>query len=233
MSSTGMHVPSKNDGPFTRRVPSGRGWRASLVAGIAVAGAGLACMIWPGHSVSALVRIIALAMLVSALGSIVTGLRSRGRVGSGTMIFSGVLLLLAAIFMLWHPGLTGELIVLVMGGAILASGLAAGALGTVLHGSFGSTRWLQINGLVGAVVGLVLLIHPQFGTTAVGIIIGAVLALLGAALIALALRLRGYITRFRAASVQHEAMATRLTTDRARHREDGGEDVVIEGDVID
>lgn len=238
MSITGMHVPGRDQGPFARRVPSGRGWLTCLIAGIAITAAGLACMIWPGHSVNALVRIIALAMIVSALGSVITGLRSRGRVGSGTMVLSGVLLAVAAVFMLWHPGLTGELIIMAMGGAILVSSLAAGALGTVLHGSFGSTRWLQIIGLIGGVLGIVLLIHPQFGTTAVGIIIGVLMALFGAALITVAVRLRGYAIGARAASIPHETMAARRAADRLRRRrggrgEDGGDDVIIEGDVID
>ena len=238
MSISGMHVPGQDQDRFARRAPSGRGWLTCLVAGIVITAAGLACMIWPGHSVNALVRIIALAMIVSALGSVVTGLRSRGRVGSGMMVLSGVLLALAAVFMLWHPGLTGELIIMAMGGAILVCSLAAGALGTVLHGSFGSTRWLQVIGLIGIVIGIVLLVHPQFGTAAAGIVIGLLMALFGASLIAFAVRLRGYAIGARAASIPHETMAARRAADRVRRRrggrdEDGGDDVIIEGDVID
>ena len=175
MSTTGMRVPGRSEGrpPYPR--PAERGWRICLGTGVTAAAAGLACMIWPGHSIDALVRLIALALLVQAIGSIVTGHRSRGLAGSGTMILSGVLLGLVAAFMAWHPGLTGELIIVAVGGAILVAGLTAAWLGTVLRGWLGSTRWLQIGGLVGAVIGL---------------LIGVVMVLFGAGLIALALRLR-------------------------------------------
>ena len=190
MSTTGMRVPGRSEGrpPYPR--PAERGWRICLGTGVTAAAAGLACMIWPGHSIDALVRLIALALLVQAIGSIVTGHRSRGLAGSGTMILSGVLLGLVAAFMAWHPGLTGELIIVVAGGAVLVAGLTAAWLGTVLRGWLGSTRWLQIGGLVGAVIGLVFLVPPRFGAAAMGVLIGVVMVLFGAGLIALALRLR-------------------------------------------
>lgn len=236
MSTTGMHAP--NGGPLPRREAPRHGWRACLVAGLAAVVAGLACLAWPGHSVDVLVRIIALALLVQAAGSVVTGLRSRALPGSGMMILSGAVLALVAAFMAWHPGLTGGLIVMAAGGLVLLAGLAAAWLGTVLRGRSGGARWLQGAGLLGALVGLVLLVHPRFGATVTGILIGLAMILLGGVLVAVALTLRRVLADGPAATVQPGTMTARRRTGRTRgqgrgHREEQAEEVIIEGDLVE
>lgn len=231
MSTTGMHAPDRNGPAGTTRGGtgrSGRGRRTCLAAGIVCLACGIACVIWPGHSITAIVRIIALAILVAAGGSVLGGYRSRGRAGSGTLLFSGIVMVLVALFMAWHPGMTGDLIVMGIGGAVLMAGLAAAGLGTVLRSYFGSTRWLQIGGVIGAVVGFVLVVHPHVGATVMGLMLGIIMVLFGTALVAMSLRLAGYARRVRA---PHGAPMP--GTDDATRTDGDSQNIIIEGDVVD
>lgn len=187
-----------------------------IVAGLLATLTGALCLIWPTHSISALALLLAGFLLVSGFGTLVVGLRQRGRPGASGTVAGGVVNLALGLLIAWHPGMSGGVIVIAMGLAVLLVGVLLFWLSLALRVVTGAwLRLLSVSAVICLAVGLVFLISPGFGVAALGMLLGAGAVLAGLTLIAAGVQLR------------------RLGAGRQGDASLGAGSVVIEGTVVD
>jgi uncharacterized membrane protein HdeD (DUF308 family) len=165
-----------------------RTWWVYLIRGVCAILFGLLAIIWPG---------ITLFVLVVGFGAyaIVNGvfeLFSSGRGGSrGWTIFSGVGSILIGLLVLFWPGITALILLLLIASWAVVVGLleviAAIVLRRVVEGEWA----FIVSGVLAVLFGILLFLWPATGALAIAWLIGAMALVYGISLLALAFRVRG------------------------------------------
>jgi uncharacterized membrane protein HdeD (DUF308 family) len=149
---------------------------------------GLLAIIWPGITLFALVAVFGAYAIVNG----VFELFSSGRGGSrGWMIFSGVGSILVGLVVLFWPGITALVLLLLIASWAVVVGVleivAAIMLRRVVEG-----EWMFIvSGVLAVLFGILLFLWPATGALAIAWLIGTMAIVYGISLLALAFRLRG------------------------------------------
>lgn len=172
-------------GAHTRRLG-----RLAWLAGAFGVVTGVLCLVWPGHSILVVTLLVAAALLVGGISSLATGLRMRGAHGSGSLFGWGVLAILFAALIAWHPGMSTAVLVAVTGLAVLSGGLLLVWIAAAVRVVGG--RWAAlpgIGGLLAVVLGLYLLFAPHRAANLLGVLLGVLALLVGLALFVLGTKL--------------------------------------------
>lgn len=162
-----------------------------MVKGVLAVAAAITAVAWPGPTATVLILVLGAYIGVDAVVTLVWSLRSRGLPGARALVVWGVVGVLAAALMLWHPGPVLRLVVVLIGAVLVLGGLLLGAVAVPL---VPLTRRAWIGPVVGGVVslglGLACLIHPSFGVTAMSWLIGLGMLVHGLVHIGLSVGLR-------------------------------------------
>ena len=165
-----------------------RTWWVYLIRGVCAILFGLLAIIWPGITLFALVAFFGAYAIVNG----VFELFSSGRGGSrGWMIFSGVGSILVGLVVLFWPGITALILLLLIASWAVVVGIleivAAIMLRRVVEG-----EWMFIvSGVLAVLFGILLFVWPATGALAIAWLIGAMAIVYGISLLALAFRLKG------------------------------------------
>ena len=157
-----------------------------LVGAVAVV-TGVLCLVWPGHSIRVVTLLLAAAVWVGGISSLIGGLRMRPDHGCVPLIIWGVLGIVFALLIAWHPGMGTGLLVSVTGLAVLTGGLVLVWLAAAVRVVGG--RWAALpgaGGLLAVVAGLYLLFTPGGAARVLGILLGVLVILVGSAFLVLA-----------------------------------------------
>jgi uncharacterized membrane protein HdeD (DUF308 family) len=167
-----------------------RHWWALALRGAAALIFGVLAVLWPGMTLTALIWIFAAYLLADGIFALIAGLGSAQRGARWwPLAFEGVLDLAAgAIAFLWPHIALVTFLYLAAVWAIL-TGLALLAVALWLQRTQGEPLFL-LGGLLSVALGLVVLFWPMAGALALAWSIGAYAILFGAAMLAIALRLR-------------------------------------------
>jgi uncharacterized membrane protein HdeD (DUF308 family) len=168
-------------------------WWMIALRGVAAIVFGVLALIWPGITLLSLVFLFAAYALVDGVIAIATGIRrgGEGRSPDWWRVVRGIVGVAAAVIAVVMPGLTAlALLYLIAAWAIIGGVVeivAAYRLREVI-----TREWLlAVDGVLGILFGIVLIVFPGAGALAVVWLIGAFAIVSGVALLVLAFRLRG------------------------------------------
>ncbi len=168
-----------------------RNWQAIALRGGAAVIFGLAFLFWPAPTLLTLVSIFGIFVIVEGVAALVGGLRpARGQGRAGGLIALGIIGIIAGIVTLVWPGITGLILVYLIGFWAIAAGVVEIADGIRLRRAI-ANEWLLIaTGIVSLFFGLILVITPVAGALAVAFFIGFFALIYGVLQLILAFRLR-------------------------------------------
>lgn len=149
-------------------------------------------LFWPGGTVTSIVVILSIYLLITGIGTIVTGMRLRALPGSGMMIAVGTLSTILALIMMWHPGMSTRILVGFMGACLVMFGLFVVAISLAVRSVTGRWTWSLPAGAVAGILGLIFLARPGFGADALGTLLGVGVLAFGLTLIAAGVQLRRF-----------------------------------------
>ena len=167
-----------------------RNWWAVALRGVFAILFGIIAFVVPGATMLSLVLVFAAYMLVDGIFAIISAVRA-ARHGArwGPLTFEGVVDIIAGVLACVWPGLTVFAFVMLVAAWALISGALMFTAAFRLNIEYGR-GWLALGGLVSIVYGLLLVVAPLIGAIVLTWWLGAYAILFGAALIALAFKLR-------------------------------------------
>lgn len=164
-------------------------WPAIALRGVAAVVFGLFLLFWPAPTLLTLIYIFGIFVLVEGIAAVVAGVRQPQGV-SWALVVLGLIGIGAGIATFVWPGITGLILLYVIGFWAIASGVVQIYEGIRLRRSI-SNEWLLIaTGVVSVIFGLIVVITPSTGALALAYFIGFFGLIYGVLQIALALRLR-------------------------------------------
>ena len=169
-----------------------RNWWALALRGVVAILFGLAALVWPGLTLTALVLLFGADALVDGVFAVVAAIARAGRERHWwALLLEGLLGIAAGVVTLAWPGITGLVLLLFIAAWAIITGVveivAAIRLRREIEGEF----LLGLGGALSVLFGLLLIVRPGAGALAVAWLIGIYAILFGALLLALAVRLRG------------------------------------------
>src|SRR5919202_355383 len=178
-----------------------RNWWALALRGVVAILFGLAALVWPGLTLTALVLLFGADALVDGVFAVVAAIARAGRERHWwALLLEGLLGIAAGVVTLAWPGITGLVLLLFIAAWAIITGVveivAAIRLRREIEGEF----LLGLGGALSVLFGLLLIVRPGAGALAVAWLIGIYAILFGALLLALAFRLRGLRGRGEATS---------------------------------
>jgi uncharacterized membrane protein HdeD (DUF308 family) len=165
-------------------------WWAVAIRGVLGILFGLIALIFPGATMLSLVLVFSAYLLVDGIFAIIAAVRAARRHDRwGMLTFEGIVNIIIAILAVLWPGLTVVAFVLLMAAwAIVTGALVLGAAIrlNIEHGRW----WLIVSGAASVVFGVLLIVAPLAGAIVLTWWLGAYALVFGAALLALAFKLR-------------------------------------------
>ncbi len=176
--------------PSYRSTALARNWWAVLIRGALALLFGLVALVLPGPTLASLVLLFGAYMAVDGVFAIVAGARAAAHHERwGELMIEGVLGLVAASIAFFAPLATILAVVILAAVWAVVSGVALLIGAFHLHGTHGRTL-MALGGVVSIVWGVLLYWFPAAGAVVMTYWLGIYALLFGAALVALALRLR-------------------------------------------
>jgi uncharacterized membrane protein HdeD (DUF308 family) len=166
-------------------------WWLVALRGVAASVFGLLTLTQPHLSLAALVLMYGAYVLVDGVVSIIAAIRRRAGEPPRWLLFvEGVVSVAAAIITFVFPTLTAVVLLYVIAGWALITGVLEIADAIRLRNEIEGEWRLALSGALSALFGALLMIFPGAGLLTLVLWIGAFAVVFGALLIALALRLR-------------------------------------------
>lgn len=165
-----------------------KNWAWVLVRGVLTLVFGALAVFWPEITLIALVILFGAYAIVDGFTAIAMGTRRSS--GRGILVILGVLGIIAGLIALFWPGITALILLYVIAFWAIVTGLGSIVSGFGLSRDAGG-RWLFIlSGLAGVVLGILLLVNPEKGATALVVTIGFFAIIWGFLTIFTSIRLR-------------------------------------------
>lgn len=195
------------DDPLMDAMSAGlaRNWWVVALRGVLAILFGIVAIVLPGVAITSLVLLFAAYMLVDGFLAIVAGVRA-ARQGErwGWLIFEGIANILASAIALLWPLVTVLFFVYLMSAWAIVSGTMLVIAAFRLHVDHG--RWLMLfGGIVSVIWGILLVLWPFAGALMLTWWMGGYALFFGAALIALAFRLRRQRPQLTGGTVENPA----------------------------
>lgn len=168
-----------------------RNWWVFLIRGILAVIFGVATWFFPATAFLSLVIVFGAFALVDGVFAIVSAFTSNAKSENWWwLIFEGIVGIFVGILTIVQPAAMGEAWLLLIAAWAIVTGvfeiITAIRLRKVIEGEL----WLVLSGLASVAFGVLVLVYPQLGVAAIGIIVGVYALIFGILLIMLALRLR-------------------------------------------
>jgi uncharacterized membrane protein HdeD (DUF308 family) len=169
-----------------------RHWWAFVIRGLVAILFGIACWVWPGLTLTALVIVFGAYALVDGIFAVAAGIASYGENRRWwAEILVGLAGVAAGIVAWVWPGITALTLLYIIALWAIASGVFEIGAAVELRHSIENEWFLGIGGALSVLFGILLIIFPGSGALALLWLIGAYAVLFGSLLIALGFRARG------------------------------------------
>jgi uncharacterized membrane protein HdeD (DUF308 family) len=168
-------------------------WWTLVLRGVAGVIFGILTFVWPKASLFALVILFGVYAVVN--GAFDLALAARRRAGEerwGSLVFEGIVSIVAGALTLFWPGITALVLLFVIGAWAIVTGIAQVIAAVRLRKHIRGEWLLALTGVLSIAFGVLLFLFPGAGALAVVIWIGAYAIVFGALLIALGVRLRSW-----------------------------------------
>jgi uncharacterized membrane protein HdeD (DUF308 family) len=166
-------------------------WYWPVVRGVLALVFGLFAILLPDITPALLVQVFGAFVVVDGLVSLADGLRRRGtRAGSANLGVGVVAVVFGAVLLLLPHLVLGVVLVMIALWA-LAFGLLQLVVASVMRSRGGTTwLWSMVSGVLLVALAVVCLVSPSASIAVMSVIVGVFACVIGAALLALGLRLR-------------------------------------------
>ena len=162
-------------------------WWAFLVRGLLALALGIGALFWPEAALTLLVQLVAVFALLDGGAAIFSAFRSRD---PGTYLLPGLVSLAVGAILLFMPGVTVRLLLIILGIWALLQGGSLLLVARKMDTTDPNRGAVDTLGVIAAIIGGILLAWPGSGAVAISWLIAALAFLVAALMIFLALRLR-------------------------------------------
>ncbi len=162
-------------------------WWAFLVRGLLALALGIGALFWPKATLTLLVQLVAVFALLDGVAAIFGAFRSRD---FGTHLLPGLVSLAVGAVLLFMPGVTVRLLLIIVGIWALLQGGSLLLAARKLDATDPNRGAVVTLGVIAAIIGGILLAWPGSGPVAISWLIAVLAFLVAALMIFLALRLR-------------------------------------------
>jgi uncharacterized membrane protein HdeD (DUF308 family) len=182
-SSAGM-------GPIPSLAPLHAKWGWIVALGVVYLVAGIIALGSVVNATEAAVWVVGIMMIISGVAEVINALQIKSWARFLFWLVLGILYIFAGFIAFENTLLTALWLTLILGAALVASGVVRVFLGFNMRGG-SSWVWVVISGLITLLLGVIILAHwPYSGLYALGIILGVDLVFAGASWIGLGLGLK-------------------------------------------
>jgi len=166
-----------------------RNWWATVLRGLLAFGVGILAWTRPEIFWASLVLVFAVYAIVDGLFAIVAAIKgeTRDRV---LHLLEGVLGIVVGLIVFLYPDQAGTAIVLVIGLWAAATGIVEIVSAIRLRQEIEDEWLLGLGGVLSVILGVILIVRPQFGQVATTYVLGTYGLVFGIVLVVLGLRLR-------------------------------------------
>ncbi len=168
-------------------------WWALVLRGVAAIIFGILAFVSPPAGLVALVLLFGFYAIVN--GGIDLSLAVRGPSGErrwGSLVFEGVVSIVAGVVTLIWPGITALALILVIGAWAIVTGIAQIVAAIRLRKRIRGEWLLALAGVLSVAFGVILYVSPGAGALALVLLIGAYAVVFGVLLVVLGMRLRAW-----------------------------------------
>jgi uncharacterized membrane protein HdeD (DUF308 family) len=168
-----------------------RKWWLLLLRGLLAAVVGVLAIIWPGLTVFALVILFGAYALVDGISSVFAAIARRNETDrEWALVLEGILGIIAGIVTFVWPDITTLALLYIIAAWAILTGVVELYAAVRLRRVIAREWLLGLSGVLSILLGLALIVFPIGAIVTLGIMFGVYAIFFGAALIALALRLR-------------------------------------------
>jgi uncharacterized membrane protein HdeD (DUF308 family) len=184
--------PTALSGPSLKEA-AGRSWIWSIVRGVLGVVFGLIALLAPIATAFALALVIGLFAIIDGIVDLVDAIRYRGSSGMAGRIVLGVVSILFGLAMLFWPGVSLEVLVVIVGIWAIVAGILQIVV-SVGHRGVAQRGWVWglVAGILTILFGVLVLFSPRSGLVTLIWILGIYAIMFGVALIVLGVQLRKY-----------------------------------------
>jgi uncharacterized membrane protein HdeD (DUF308 family) len=188
-----------------------RNWWLLIVRGVAAVAFGVLTLIWPGKALATLVLLFGLYALIEGVTSAVLAIM-RAENQTGTWVLHAIVGIGAGIITFVYPHLTAIGLYAVIAGWAVATGVIEIMFASQMKNVLDRVGWIAFSGVASILFGVLLILFPATGVTALVVLIAAYAISSGIAWLVAGARLRRLLPRGGEPST-HEP----FTLGRARH----------------
>jgi uncharacterized membrane protein HdeD (DUF308 family) len=159
--------------------------RGLALRGLLAAAVGAVCVIWPGVTIGVIVVLFAIYCFSDAIAVFASVFQSGETAGRRLlMLVVGAIDVAAGVVAIAYPGITAEVLVIVVGvWAIFAGGLEIAAAFRWVGSGRG---WLGVGGVLSVATGVLLVVWPGIGAFTIALVFGIYLLVFGVTMFAAA-----------------------------------------------
>ena len=168
-----------------------RWWWTFIVRGILAIAFGVFAFLAPGAGLLALVFVFGFWAIFDGVGSLIAGVRGRGRDKNWWLeLLEGVVGIIAGLIALLLPTFAAEVLLVLIAAWAIVTGVFEIYMAIRLREQIEDEIWMGLAGLASILFGVILLLFPNTGALSVVWLIGAFAIAYGAFLVLLGWRLR-------------------------------------------
>jgi uncharacterized membrane protein HdeD (DUF308 family) len=165
-------------------------WWATVLRGLLAIGVGILAWTRPEIFWASLVLVFAVYAVVDGLFAIVATIKGETR-ERALHLLEGVLGIVVGVIVFLYPDQAGTAIVLLIGLWAAATGIVEIVSAVRLRREIEDEWLLGLSGVLSVILGVILIVRPQFGQVTTTYVLGTYGLLFGVVLVVLGLRLRG------------------------------------------
>lgn len=163
-------------------------WAIALTLGLITIALGVAIMVWPGPTILVIAILIGIQLIFGGIYRLISA------IGGATeapwlVAIAGLLILVAGVVALRHPGGTVEVLAIIIGVAWVVSGIIE-TLAALFSPGYRHRVWMLVGAAISIVAGAVVLAQPTISMSALAWVTGLFFVISGVILVLQALASR-------------------------------------------
>ena len=177
------------------------GWWLLVLRGIAALLFGVLAFVYPGMTAQVLVILFGAYSLVNGIFTLALAIRApKGTPGIGTLVLLGLLGIAAGLVTFFYPGITAISLLAVIAAWAVLTGIFEIVVAIKLRQQLSNEWMLILSGVLSVVLGVLVVLMPNAGALSIIWLIGAYAILFGVMMLAVAFKLKGFVSQAKAAT---------------------------------
>ena len=177
------------------------GWWLLVLRGIAALLFGVLAFVYPGMTAQVLVILFGVYALINGIFTLALAIRApKGTPGIGTLVLLGLLGIAAGLVTFFYPGITAISLLAVIAAWAVVTGIFEIAVAIKLRQQLSNEWMLILSGVLSVVFGVLVVLMPNAGALSIIWLIGIYAILFSITMLAVAFKLKGFVSQAKAAT---------------------------------